>query len=179
MILLNNYVVCSRFSILNDVCLRCISIKKSQKMKKLLLILIALSMAACSNSSATNKDFPDNRWAKSDVQTFKVDVAEEGTSQIGVLFSFVSGPQFTEIPVSIDVTAPDGSSTLMAVNLDLTGKGADSKLECAGDICDLRTVLKNKTALTKGSYTVTLKNNFKGPYVPNVLAVGVEVNNGK
>ena len=144
-------------------------------MKKLLLIPIILLLAACGNSSAINKDFPDNRWAKTDAQTFKIDVSEDGGSRIEVFFSFVSGPQFTEIPVSIDITAPDGSSTLMTVNLDLTGKAPDSKLDCAGDVCDLRTVLKSKTALVKGTYTITIKNNFKGEYVPNVLAVGVFV----
>lgn len=148
-------------------------------MKKILLIPLILLLAACSNSSAIKKDFPDNCWSKADVLTFKVDVSEKGGSQLGVLFSFVSNPQFTEIPVSIDVTAPDGSSTLMAVKLDLTGKAEGSKLDCAGDICDLRTVLKSQTALVKGTYTVTLKNNFKGPYVPNVLAVGVEVEEDK
>jgi hypothetical protein len=148
-------------------------------MKKLLLIPIVLLLAACGNSSAIKKDFADNRWEKADEQTFKVDVREDGGSQLEVLFSFVSGPQFTEIPVSIDITAPDGSSTLMAVNLDLTGKAEGSSLDCAGDVCDLHTVLKSKTALVKGTYNITLKNNFKGPYVPNVLAVGVEVKGGK
>ena len=142
-------------------------------MKKLLLIPIFLFLAACSNSSTINKDFPDNRWAKADVQTFSINVTGDGIPQLGVLFSFVSGPQFTEIPLSIDITAPDGSTQYISITLDLTGKVQSSTLDCAGDVCDLHTALKNM-ALAKGTYTITVANNFKGPYVPNVLAVGVD-----
>lgn len=144
-------------------------------MKKLIALSFLLMLAACSKSSTINKDFPDNRWEKSAVQTFTVDVTEESINDVNLLFSFVSGPQFTEIPVSIDVTAPDGSATLIAVTLDLNGKAADSKLDCAGDVCDLHTTVKKGIKLQKGTYTFAVKNNFKGEYLPNVLAVGVDV----
>ena len=143
-------------------------------MKKLLLIPLMLLFVVCGKSSSINKDFPDNRWPKTDVQTFSVDVTADGIPQLGVLFSFVSGPQFTDIPLSIGITAPDGSTQYISIVLDLTGKAGGNTLDCAGDVCDLHTVLKN-TALTKGTNTITIQNNFKGPYLPNVLAVGVEV----
>ncbi|MFP9099992.1 hypothetical protein ACLI09_13160 [Flavobacterium sp. RHBU_24] len=143
-------------------------------MKKLLLIPVMLLLAACGNSSTINKDFPDNRWPKTYIQTFSVNVTGDGITQLGLLFSFVSGPQFTDIPLSIGITAPDGSTQYVSILLDLTGKADGSSLDCAGDVCDLHTVLKN-TVLTKGDNTITIKNNFKGPYVPNVLAVGVDL----
>lgn len=135
-----------------------------------------LLLASCVNSaSLVTESFPDNRWAKADVQHYTIAISEESTADVTLLFSHVAGPQFTKIPVVLDITAPGGVKETINVTLNLADESGKSLSECAGDVCDLRTVVKPAYSLKKGTYTFDLRNEFSGDYLPNVLAVGVEL----
>jgi len=39
----------------------------------------------------------------------------------------------------------------------------------------LNSVIKEKIKLAKGNYTITVSHRFDGPYLPNVIGVGLEI----
>jgi hypothetical protein len=43
----------------------------------------------------------------------------------------------------------------------------------------LKTILKENTKLQKGNYKITISNNFNGPYLPNVIGIGIQVEKQK
>jgi hypothetical protein len=55
---------------------------------------------------------------------------------------------------------------------DATGKDIG---DCTGDICDVYAPIQTNIKLQKGTYTIEVKSAFEGPYLPNILGVGVIV----
>jgi hypothetical protein len=47
--------------------------------------------------------------------------------------------------------------------------------DCTGDICDVYAPIQSRIKLQKGTYTIEVKNGFEGPYLPNILGLGVIV----
>ena len=55
----------------------------------------------------------------------------------------------------------------------------DGSTDCSGDICDVFQTIKTFQNLEKGKYKVAVKSKFAGPYLPNVLGVGIVVEKQK
>lgn len=147
-------------------------------MKKLLLLLILLPFFACSDAvvSDSTKNFEDNRWLQSDVKSFSLELGEDITSGKLVLnFSHVFDPGYNNVPVSIAFTTPDGETETMMTNLELRTKSGKDLSSCTGDICDLKQIIKKSVSFKSGTYKITVQNGFNGPYLPNVLMVGVAI----
>lgn len=148
-------------------------------MKPTLLFILALLAVGCQGSgiySDAKKDFTDNRWAKDDVLKFETGITETGEpADVYVTFGFIDQPQFKDIPVMLTITSPDGKATAVEAVLHLVDENGTTLGECAGDVCDLTTLVQPGITLQKGKYTFALKNNFKGSYLPNVLSVGVQL----
>lgn len=150
-------------------------------MKKLSFLLALLSLCACGRNDHryVNKDFPENRWGSQSIQSFSFVMDETATGDIRVSFSCIHDPGYDSVPVNVVVTYPDGKQQAKTVELMLKDSSGKLLSDCAGDICDISATIVSNVALPKGSYRVQIKNLSPLPFVPNVLAVGVEVKESK
>lgn len=83
------------------------------------------------------------------------------------------------MPLEVEITTPDGKvETLPVVMKLIDGSGKDIG-DCSGDICDVFQTIKTFQNLEKGKYKVIVKSKFEGPYLPNVLGVGIVVEKQK
>lgn len=147
-------------------------------MKKLLLLLLVVPFLSCSDSvvSDSTKNFEDNRWLQEDVKSFSLELGENISSGKLVLnFSHVFDPGYNNLPLAVAVTNPDGATETIMANLELRTKSGKDLGNCTGDICDLKQIIKKNIPFKSSTYKVTLQHGFSGPYLPNVLMVGVGI----
>ena len=146
-------------------------------MKKIIAFLLLFAVASCSKFtlSKTIEDFPNKRWEKKDIQTFEFTIEDDITADVAVLFSHVSETQYDEVPLAVTIQDPTGKKETIETKLLLKDPSGKELSDCVGDVCDLATVLKEGILMQKGTYIITLQNETKLPYLPNVLAVGITI----
>lgn len=163
------------------------------KAKTLHLLLLFAILTSCSKHNEY-KEFvsfgEENRWQKSDIKTFEFDISDAKAFDVDVTddnqlynlvfkFSHVYDYQFATIPIQFSIESPDGNKETIAIDLALKDSNGKELAECAGDVCDLKYPIKEKIKLQKGLYKVTISHSFEGPYLPNVIGIGLNVESVK
>ena len=150
---------------------------------KLILIALVLALTSCNMNALYdefNRDFSDNRWEASDVKSFEFENKQsEDVCELKLHLGHIRGFQFNEVPLEVEITTPDGNSEKLSVTMKFTDESGKDIGDCSGDICDLFQTVKTFEKLEKGKYKVAVKSKFSGPYLPNVLGVGIVVEKQK
>lgn len=145
-------------------------------MKKITVLLLLLLCISCSKYDISKTEsFAGNRWGKDDVTAFMFNIEETYSADAELLFSHIYEPQYSEVPLGVVIYYPSGKKEQLDVLLKLKDENGRQTSDCAGDVCDYTQIIKERLLLEKGDYKITVKNNFKAPYLPNVLAVGVSL----
>lgn len=148
-------------------------------MKKTVLLLLLLTLFSCQKGDLihdVNKDFPENQWQSDDIKKFEFTL-EKGIKKgdINIIFSHIHKPGYDSVPIFVTIESPNGEKEDIETTLVLKDAGGNELSDCAGDVCDLQTTIKNAAKLEKGIYKVTVQNKHEYAYVANVLGVGVSV----
>lgn len=149
------------------------------KIKLLSILLFTLALTSCNEKKIydeLDKDFADNRWQKAQLKTFEFNIEEEARNyDIHIRFAYLSDFVINPVPITVTILHPDNSEEIKKINIVVKDKEGKETGDCGGDYCDIReSIFKNK-ALEKGSYKITIQQNFDGPYLPNVNGIGIEV----
>ena len=144
---------------------------------KFILIALVFVFLSC-NKNKVHDDFDsgfdNNRWDASDVRVFEFENAQsEGICDLKLHFGHVSGFQFKEVPLEVEITTPDGKAEILPIVLKLIDESGNDIGDCSGDICDVFQTIKTFDTLEKGKYKISIKSKFDGPYLPNALGVGI------
>lgn len=141
--------------------------------------LFAILLLVSCNSNVVYKqfdaDFDDNRWLRADVKNYEFEIEKAAAYDLVINFSHVAGFQFAEIPLSIEITSPDGTVSAQNIMLSTKDAAGNDIGDCAGDYCDLEQVIFKDKTLSAGSYKVKMANVFDHDYLPNVIGVGIKV----
>jgi gliding motility-associated lipoprotein GldH len=146
---------------------------------KFLFLFIVLGLQSCTTNEVYHdfqNDFKDNRWSSNDSRVFEFandDLA--GLYTIKIQLAHIYDFEFSKIPLEITIISPSGTNEIFSMDLvvkDATGKDIG---DCTGDICDVYAPIQTNIKLQKGTYTIEVKSAFEGPYLPNILGVGVIV----
>lgn len=148
-------------------------------MKKVLLLFLVFTAISCKKTTVVREvqnDFSDKQWQATDVRKFEFKIKKDiELADISLMLSHVYEPQYTSVPVSVTIESPGGAKENFYMNLQLKDEEGNDLSECAGDVCDLYTSIKQGIKLTKGDYKITVENKFAYAYLANVLALGVIV----
>lgn len=146
------------------------------------LLLIAVVLFSCDKNvvfKQFDSDFDQNRWQRTDVKTYEMQIEQQGVYDLEIDFSYVAGIQFAEIPIYFQLIDPEGTIEKQDVILQTkTPEGTDVG-DCVGDYCDMRHVVLKSKPLKPGKYTVKLNNAFNNAYLPNVIGVGIRLSNAQ
>lgn len=147
--------------------------------KTLLLLVLPFLFFSCNQSGVYDRfdsDFTENRWLKNDAKTYEFTI-DDDTRLYDIVFTFshVYGYQFDKVPLRFELTLPGGQTVQRAIDLPIKDAKGHDLGDCSGDYCDLDYVLENQKALKKGTYKITVSHAFEGPYLPNVLGIGLRV----
>jgi gliding motility-associated lipoprotein GldH len=148
------------------------------KAKHFLFSLFILFISCNKNNvfGKLDKDFDSNRWESKDKKQYEFTIEDDSkVYNLSLLFSHVYDYQFDKVPMVISITDPAGKTENIAFDLQIKDASGKQLADCGGDFCDLKYVFKTKVSLQKGNYTIVVSHKFNGPYLPNVLAVGLNV----
>ncbi len=122
----------------------------------------------------------EQRWKASDTKVYEFDIENE-TQFYNIVFEFshVYGYQFASFPLNVSIESPDGKTEQISTDLKIADESGKQLAECSGDICELFYKIKERTKLQKGKYKITVSHSFNGPYLPNVIGIGLAVENVK
>lgn len=151
-------------------------------MNKILLIIIGLTIVSCNNKTIYDqydRDFDDNRWYRSDVRQYNFEVDTIGHYDFIVDFSHVAGFQFGLIPVKVELKSPNTATVTEHILLRIKDREGNDRGDCTGDYCDIEEMVFSKKSLKRGSYSITLTNEFNNDYLPNVIGLGLRVQHSK
>ncbi len=153
------------------------------KTKTLLLLSLFTILISCSKQnqfSQFDTFGEENRWQKADAKTFEFDITDDAQLYNLVFrFSHVYGYQFASIPLNVVIESPDGKKEELKIDVSIKDDSGKDLGECAGDICDLNYKIEEKIKLQKGNYKITFSHSFEGPYLPNVIGIGLNVESVK
>lgn len=153
------------------------------KKKTLLLLSLFTVLISCSKQSQFSQFDTfgeENRWQKADAKTFEFDITDDTQlHNIVFRFSHVYGYQFASIPLNVVIESPDGKKEELKIDVPIKDDSGKDLGECAGDICDLNYKIEEKIKLQKGNYKITFSHSFEGPYLPNVIGIGLNVESVK
>lgn len=149
------------------------------KIKLLSLLFIAVAISACNENKVhaeLDKNFPENRWQKSETKTFEFTIEQEARNyDVSIHFAYLSDFQINPIPMSVTIVLPDNSIEKRDLSIVVKNQEGKETGDCSGDYCDIREALFTNEALKKGTYKISIEQNFNGPYLPNVNGIGIEV----
>lgn len=152
------------------------------KIRFLFTFFIFSLFISCSDNHFRQFDIlpEDQRWQASDKKIYEFDIENE-TQLYNITFQFshVYGYQFASIPLNVSIESPDGKKENISIDLRIADNSGKQLADCSGDVCDLFYKIKEKTKLRKGKYKITVSHSFKGPYLPNVIGIGLNVENVK
>jgi gliding motility-associated lipoprotein GldH len=140
------------------------------------LLLITISFTSCHTYKEYNKDaFGNYTWGSAQEIVFKPvieDVTKTYTLSVGIRHMY--GLQFETMSVTVKIIAPSGKEEKQVHDFKLM-KGPDQYVgSCAGDLCDLETVVNNNLKFTEsGEHQLIVTHNFSGNKIPGIMEVGV------
>lgn len=147
--------------------------------KHLLLCTIFILFVSCNKNNIfreLTKDFDATRWESKDKKQYDFAIDNDNkVYNLTILFSHVYDYQFDKVPMPIDFIDPTGKTENISFDLQIKNASGKQLADCGGDYCDLKYIFKTKVSLQKGNYTAVVSHQFKGPYLPNVLGVGLSV----
>jgi gliding motility-associated lipoprotein GldH len=153
------------------------------KPKFIFSIFAVFLLISCSEKTDYNKFIKlpeDHRWLKSDSKIFEFTI-DDDTKLYDVTFEFshIYDYQFASVPIKIDVKNPSGEEEFHNIDFNIKDSKGKPLADCGGDICDMSMNVLEKTKLFKGKYQIKVSQDFNGPYLPNVIGVGIKVSKSK
>lgn len=111
----------------------------------MLLLFVISVLGSCNKfQERVTTDFQDNRWISDKWQEHTVIMpANVEGATINVVFSHIYEPGYNEIPVSVKIKSPDGKDETINTKIFLKDKNGKNLSDCAGDVCDCITTIKN------------------------------------
>ena len=150
---------------------------------KILILFTLLLFVSCNENKVYDdfdSDFDNNRWESNDLRIFEFENKQlEGVCDVKLHFGHIRGFQFKEVPLEVEITSSDGKVETLPVIVKLMDEAGNDIGDCSGDICDVFQTIKTFEKLDKGKYKISIKSKFEGPYLPNVLGVGILVERQK
>ena len=113
---------------------------------KFVLITLLFTFLSCNKSKIHDdfdSSFDNNRWDATDVRVFEFENTQsEAVCDLKLHFGHISGFQFKEVPLEVEITAPNGKTELLPVVFQFTDDSGKDIGDCSGDICDVFQTIK-------------------------------------
>lgn len=145
---------------------------------KYLAILTLIVLVSCDKNTIYKQfdtDFDENRWQRTDVKSYEMQIEQPGAYNLELEFSYVAGIQFADIPIYFQLINPDGAVETQDIILQTKNAEGGDAGDCAGDYCDMTHVILKSKTFKPGKYTVKLTNAFNHEYLPNVIGIGIRL----
>lgn len=127
-----------------------------------------------------NKDFDGFRWDYADAKVFEVAIEDAAPKSVFINFRHTYFFETRNVRLNMEVKFPNDSIAKLPINILLSEPNGMWHSECSGDICDFKFPVEaftNYSFADTGKYTFTLTQDMRVNPLPNVMAVGLRVEN--
>lgn len=122
---------------------------------KFVLIALLFVFLSCNKNKVYDdfdSSFDSNRWDASDVRVFEFDNTQsEGVCDLKLHFGHISGFQFKEVPLEVEITTPDGKTEILPVAMKLIDESGKDIGDCTVIFAMYFNPLKPLKILKKGN----------------------------
>ncbi len=141
------------------------------------LVLLVLFITSCDSGHVYKKfkqNFPDYRWEKVNVLEYTPKITDTTSKYQQILtFRHIYGIPYEAVEVNVEITTPSGEVSDKNYILQLYD-GKTELSECAGDYCDLETVIEdNYTFPETGTYKFKISQVTNKDPLQFVMEVGL------
>lgn len=114
-------------------------------------------------------------WDQDDPVTFYPEIGDTARLyDLAVGIRHAYGFSMKNVPVLVTVTSPSGKITRNRYSVNIKDEKGNYIGRCAGDICDVETVVAEDQRFTeKGKYTVVINHSLVIPRVTGIMEVGL------
>lgn len=139
-------------------------------------------MSSCDENRVYEKniDFESYEWTYEDVQSFEVEILDSKAKSVFVNFRHTYFFGARNVILNLEVKTPKDSIFELPLNILLSEPNGMWYSECSGDICDFKYPVQTLTDYSfqdTGIYTFALAQNMRVNPLPNVMGVGIRVEN--
>ena len=146
-------------------------------MRIISILILALTVLSCNKNRIYKAEtsFPDYRWEKSNILEFTPEILDKDCDyKLSLAFRHVAGFQLKEVLVNVEITAPSGEKSVRDYKLSVYNDQNEVLSECAGDYCDLETVIENNFKFTEtGKYQFKISHTMEIDPIPNAMDLGL------
>lgn len=122
---------------------------------KIVLIALSFVFLSCNKNKVYDdfdSNFDNNRWDASNVRVFEFDNTQsEGVCDLKLHFGHISGFQFKEVPLEVEITTPDGKTEILPVTMKLIDESGKDIGDCTVIFAMYFKPLKPLKILKKGN----------------------------
>ena len=140
-----------------------------------LMTIILLMSCNHTYKKYDKESFPTHSWTSGNGIIFNPQI-EDVSKSYKLIFGIrhVYGFQFESIGVTIKTIAPSGKEADKNYDVKVKKSGGDYVGSCAGDLCDLETVLESNIKFDEiGEYKYFVTHNLPVDRIPGVIEVGL------
>ncbi len=153
-------------------------------MKKILLIILTLSLFSCGNEVFKEyHTFSDILWHKSDVVKFDVNVEQAGKYNIYLPVRYTYGCPYKSISIDIKLISPSGKEQTISKEIKIMDSDNKYIGEGAGDIWDTEELAAKDYNLDEtGTYKAEISQTTSEETLAFIMEVGLRIepqNNNK
>ncbi|MDD3875881.1 MAG: gliding motility lipoprotein GldH [Bacteroidales bacterium] len=146
-------------------------------MKKFLILCITvIFFAACNQSNVFEKhhELKDNKWLKTEIITFQVEIENPDNYDIIIAIRHASFYPFANVLMGLTIETPEGESRFMQHDLIIRNTDGSFKGEGLGDIWDIELpVFENFPFSQKGNYTFKIENKMHLVEIIGLMEIGL------
>lgn len=147
-----------------------------------ILFLGLLFLTSCDENRVyeKNEDIYLFEWDYEDKKVFEIEILDKLPKTIFVNFRHTYFFEARNVILDLEIRTPKDSIYQIPINMLLSEPNGKWYGECSGDICDIKTPINeftNYSFLDTGKYTFTLVQNMRVNPLPNVMSVGIRVEN--
>ncbi len=146
-------------------------------MKKLILIILTISLFSCENNTFKEyHTFSDILWHKSDVINFNFDINNPGKYNLYLPLRYTQGCPYKSILVNIKLISPSGKQTKINKEIKIIDNNNEYIGEGAGDIWDVEDLAaKDFKFDEKGTYKAEISQNTTEETLAFIMEVGLRI----
>ncbi len=154
--------------------------KMKKKVNLLFLVGFVFLITSCDSNVIyeKNQSFNDNKWTYDDVKTFSIEMQEDTTPvKIYINLRTTIDYPYSNIYMYLYSDFPNGYSDIDTLEFFLAKPDGQWLGEVSGTVVENRALITKGYLMDKGTYTFKLEQAMYNNDLPEVLDVGIRVEN--
>jgi gliding motility-associated lipoprotein GldH len=144
-------------------------------------LLITTSCSSATYEKYDKNSFVNYIWNKEQQITFNPTIEDADKPYVLTIgIRHIHGVPYDNLGVNVKSISPSGRESSRAYTISIKDADQKFKANCAGDLCDLETVVEESITFPEaGPYTYIVTHTYRSDQVPGIMSVGLIIKEKK